>query len=82
MQKNRYNKMQSESYELLTYHPLKNSLAVKKGVALFKNGQCEKSCEIRKRGGQEMAVMVLVDGKNFNNNNSGEFSLGISTKFP
>jgi len=27
--------------------PLKNSLAVKKGVALFKNGQREKSCEIK-----------------------------------
>jgi len=26
-----------------------------------------------KWGGQEMAVMVQVDGKNFNNNNSGEF---------
>jgi len=36
------------------------------------NGQCEKSCEI-KGGSQEMAVMVQVDGKNFNNNNSGEF---------
>jgi len=24
-------------------------------------------------GGQEMAVMVYVDGKNFNNNNSGGF---------
>jgi len=30
---------------------------------------CEKRCEIQS-GGQEMAVMV---GKNFNNNNSGEF---------
>ena len=31
-----------------------------------------------------MAVMVQVDGKNFNNNNSGQFvvaSLGINTKF-
>ena len=34
-------------------------------------GQCEKSYEI-KRGGQELALMVQVDGKNFNNN-SGEF---------
>jgi len=32
----------------------------------------KKSCEI-KGGGQEMAVTVYVDGKNFNNNNSGEF---------
>jgi len=31
------------------YYQLKNSLAVKKGVALFKNGQCEKSCEIKGR---------------------------------
>ena len=47
---------------------LKNSLAVKKGAALFKNGQF-------KRGGQETAVMeyMQVDDKNFNNNNSGEF---------
>ena len=36
---------------------VKNSLAVKKGAALFKNGQYEKSCEIQ-AGGQEMAVMV------------------------
>ena len=28
----------------------------KKGAALLKNGQCEKSCEIE--GGQEMALMV------------------------
>ena len=37
-------------------------------------GQYEKSCEI-KGGGQEMAVMVQVDGKNFNNNNPGQFVL-------
>jgi len=36
------------------------------------NGQCEKSYEM-KGGGQEMVVMVKVDNKNFNNNNSGEF---------
>jgi len=35
----------------------KNSQAVKKGAALFKNGQYKKSCEIP-AGGQEMAVMV------------------------
>jgi len=29
------------------YNPLKNSLAVKKGATLFKNGQCKKSCEIK-----------------------------------
>jgi len=26
-------------------------------------------------GGQEMAVMLKVDGKSFNNNNSGQFVL-------
>ena len=31
--------------------------------------QCEKSCEIK----EEMAVMVYVDSKNFNNNNSDKF---------
>ena len=35
----------------------KNSQAVKKGAAQFKNGQCKKICEIQ-AGGQEMAVMV------------------------
>ena len=34
--------------------------------------QCEKSCEI-KEAGLEMSVMVQVDGKKFNNNNSGKF---------
>jgi len=29
------------------FNPLKNRLAVKKGAAQFKNGQCEKSCEIK-----------------------------------
>ena len=29
------------------WHSLKNSLAVKKGAALFKNRQCEKRCEIK-----------------------------------
>ena len=33
-----------------------------------------KSCEI-KEGGQEMAVMALVYGKNFNNKNSVNFVL-------
>ena len=33
-----------------------------------------KNCEI-KGGGQEMAVMAKVHGKNFNNNNSGQFVL-------
>ena len=32
----------------------------------------KKSCEI-KGSGQEMAVMVKVNGKNFYNTNSGEF---------
>ena len=36
---------------------LKNSLAVKKGAALFKMASVKKNCEI-KGGGQEMAVMV------------------------
>jgi len=36
---------------------LKNSLAVKKGAALFKMDIVKKSCEI-KGGGQEMPVMV------------------------
>ena len=36
---------------------LKNSLAVKKGAALFKMASVKKSCQI-KGGGQEMAVMV------------------------
>ena len=36
---------------------LKNSLAVKKGVALFKMASVKKSCEI-KVGSQEMALMV------------------------
>jgi len=40
-----------------TLHLDENSQAVKKGAALFKNGQYEKSCEIQ-AGGQEMAVMV------------------------
>jgi len=35
----------------------KNSQAVKKGAALFKNGQYKKYCEIQ-ADGQEMAVMV------------------------
>ena len=44
----------------------------KKRCHPIQNGQCEKSCEI-KGGGQEMAVMVCIDSKNFNNNNSGKF---------
>jgi len=49
-------------------------------MALFKMAmQCEKSCEIKsceiKGGSQGMAVMVLVDGNNFNNNNSDQFVL-------
>jgi len=36
-----------------------------------KEGHCEKRCEIQ-GGGQEMAVM-LVNSKNFNNDNSDEF---------
>ena len=47
-----------------------NSQAVKKGCGPQK-GYGEKRCEIQ-GGGQEMAVMV-VNGKNFNNDNSGEF---------
>ena len=43
---------------------------MKKGCGLQKS-QGEKRCEI-KGGSQEMAVMV-VNGKNFNNDNSGEF---------
>jgi len=39
------------------YYRLKNSLAVKKGAALFKMASVKKSCEI-KGGDQEMAVMV------------------------
>jgi len=37
-------------------------------------GHCEKRCEIQV-GGQEMAVMVGYNSKNFNNNNSAEFVL-------
>ena len=40
---------------------LKIAWLIKK-CAPVQNGQCEKSCEI-KRGGQEMAVMVKVDDK-------------------
>ena len=43
-------------------------------MALFKMATLKKSYEI-KRDSQEMAVMVQVDGKNFSNNNSGEFCL-------
>ena len=41
----------------IIYYLLNNSLAVKKGAALFKLASVKKSCEI-KGGGQEMAVMV------------------------
>ena len=47
-------------------------------------GQGEIRCEIQ-GGGQEMAVMVGYNDKNFNYSNSGEFvlppPLGFSTKF-
>jgi len=52
----------------------KNSLAVKKNALLKMASVKRKRCEI-KGGSQEMAVMVKVDGKNFNNNNSGQFVL-------
>jgi len=42
---------------MVVLYLLKNSLAVKKGVALFKMACVKKSCEI-KGGGQEMAVMI------------------------
>ena len=48
-------------------------MAAKTRYGPVQNDQCEKSCEI-KGGSQEMAVMVWVDGKNFNNN-SGKFVL-------
>jgi len=47
----------TDNYWIYNLH--KDSLAVKKGVAMFKR---KKSCEI-KGGGQELAVMVQVDGK-------------------
>ena len=50
---------------------LKNSSIVK-NVWPCSKWPVWKSCEI-KGGSQEMAVMVLVGGKKFNNNNSGEF---------
>ena len=53
--------VQSKSYEIVMDAKKdyldKNSQAVKKGVALFKNGQYKKSCEIQ-AGSQEKAVMV------------------------
>ena len=45
------------TYVLDLMNLVKNSQAVKKGAAQFKNGQYKKSCEIQ-AGGQEMAVMV------------------------
>jgi len=42
---------------VLLQKELKNSLDVKKDVALFKMASVKKYCEI-KGGGQEMAVMV------------------------
>jgi len=51
---------------------IQNSPAVKKCVAP-KKAIVQKRCEIQS-GGQEMAVMVGY-GKNFNNDNSGEFVL-------
>ena len=44
-------------YSSLNAYLDKNSQALKKGAALFKNGWYKKSCEIQ-AGGQEMAVMV------------------------
>ena len=53
--------------------PLKNSVAVKKVRPCSKMASVKRV--VNKRGGQEMVVMVYiqVDGKNFNNNNSGQF---------
>ena len=52
------------------------SIGCKKGASgPVQNGQREKSCEIKGPGGQEMAVVVWIDGKNFSNNNSGQFVL-------
>ena len=57
------------------YYLIQNSQAVKKECGPEK-GYGEKRCEI-KGGGQEMAAMV-VNGKNFNDNNSGEFGAAWS----
>ena len=54
---------------MLYAYTQKTALLLKK-CSPVQNGQCEKSCQI-KGGGQEMAVMVQVDGKKFNNNNLG-----------
>ena len=59
---------------------LKNSPTVEKGAALFKMASI-KNCEIKGRG-QKMAVMMKVDGKNFNNNNSGQFVLSHFSHWP
>jgi len=40
----------------INYNLLKNSLAVKKGAALFKMASVKKV--VKSKGGQEMAVMV------------------------
>ena len=48
-----------------TLIPTQKQPGCKKRCGPVQSGQCEKSSEI-KGGGQEMAVMVYVDGKNFN----------------
>ena len=45
-------------------YELKKQPGSKRRCGSVKNSQCEKSCEIRKWGGQVMAVMVYADGKN------------------